>query len=394
MKLVVQYPPLHPGQLQVFNCAARFIVVAAGRRWGKTRLGTVLCLHTALSGGVAWWVAPTYRMAQVGWDLIAGMARQLGGLAELRYGDQQVKLINGGRIMIRSADEPDRLRGVGLDLVVVDEAAHMRDLNMLWEQILRPTLADRQGRALFISTPCGMNAFYDLFRRGADGTPGWTSFQFPSWDNPHLPAEEVEAMRQQMPALVFRQECAAEFVQVEGALFRREWFTIVDERPAARYVRSWDLAVTTKTVSDYTCGVLVGMQTDGTVVIADVVRGRWEWPDVVRVIANTARSDGASVVQGIEVVGTQAGVLQTLRRERQLADIAFRPLQVHADKITRVMPWLARAEQGKIALVRGAWNSTFLDEVCAFPEGQHDDQVDAVSGAMQMLAWDAYRWVR
>ena len=103
-------------------------------------------------------------------------------------------------------------------------------------------------------------------------------------------------------------------------------------------------------------------------------------------ISDTARADGPGVQQGIEDVGTQKGMLQILLAEPSLAGVTFLPVPVLADKVARVNPWLARAEQGKIALVRGEWNASFLDEVCAFPEVNHDDQVDAVSGAVQMLS--------
>jgi predicted phage terminase large subunit-like protein len=118
----------------------------------------------------------------------------------------------------------------------------------------------------------------------------------------------------------------------------------------------------------------------------DVARGRWEWPEAVKVISQTARSDGQAVIQAVETVGTQTGMLQTLMRDPMLMGLTFRPAQVHVDKLTRAMPWLARAEQGKLALVRGAWNAALIDECCGFPESDHDDQVDAVSGAVAMLA--------
>jgi len=120
-------------------------------------------------------------------------------------------------------------------------------------------------------------------------------------------------------------------------------------------------------------------------VIADVVRGRWEWPDAIKVIGQTAKSDGAKTWQGIEDVGMQKGMYQLLAREPSLVGYTFRPIRISNDKITRASPWLARAEQGKVAIVRGNWNHAFMDEICAFPEVKHDDQVDGVSGAVQML---------
>ena len=151
------------------------------------------------------------------------------------------------------------------------------------------------------------------------------------------------------------------------------------------WVRSWDLAFTEKTTSDWTAGAKMGVTQDGMIVIADVVSGQMEWPDAVRLIANTSKLDGTGVRQGIECVSAQVGVLQTLLRDPLLLAHTFTPIEVHRDKLTRALPLVARSEQGKLAIVRGNWNQAFVDELCAFPEGQHDDMVDACSGGMTLL---------
>ena len=109
-------------------------------------------------------------------------------------------------------------------------------------------------------------------------------------------------------------------------------------------------------------------------------------PLAVKTIAATAQADGQDVPQGIEVVGAQTGMIQTLLADPLLAGLTFTPIQVHHDKVTRALPVIARCEQGKLAIVRGGWNKTFLDELSAFPESKHDDQVDSLSAAMTMLA--------
>ena len=373
----------HPGQAHVHRNAARFTVLSAGRRWGKTRLGVNECFDVASQGGRAWWVSPSYKTADVGWRPL----RRLGGFvgAEIRRVDRRIVLPNGGEVTVRSADDPDSLRGEGLDLVVIDEAAHIRKFDVLWSQVLRASLSDRKGRALFISTPKGYNHFFELFQR-AENSDDWAAFQYPTATNPFIDPGEIEAARLDLPELVFRQEYMAEFVQLAGAMFRREWFSTLEEAPTCkRWARFWDLAVSTKTTADYTVGAKVGLTNDGTLVIADVVRGRWEWPDAIKVIGQTAKSDGAKTWQGIEDVGMQKGMYQLLAREPSLVGYTFRPIRISNDKITRASPWLARAEQGKVAIVRGNWNHAFMDEICAFPEVKHDDQVDGVSGAVQML---------
>jgi predicted phage terminase large subunit-like protein len=176
-------------------------------------------------------------------------------------------------------------------------------------------------------------------------------------------------------------------VQLAGAMFKRDQVRVLEAEPAGvRWVRSWDLAFTQKTTSDFSVGAKIGMMPDGTVVVADIIRGRWEWPAAVRKIGETATADGVAVQQGIEVVGAQVGAIQTLLADPLLAGFAFTSIQVHADKITRALPVVARCEQGKLAIVRGGWNREFLDELSAFPEVRHDDQVDAVSGGFTLLS--------
>src|SRR4051812_43994194 len=116
--LRVTLPGLHPIQREVALHPARFRVLAMGRRWGKTRLGVVLCLEDALRGGTAWWVAPSYKVAKVGWRMLRSVAVQIPGTV-LLDGEMEARLPTGGVVAIRSAANPDGLRGEGLTLAVV-----------------------------------------------------------------------------------------------------------------------------------------------------------------------------------------------------------------------------------------------------------------------------------
>ena len=153
----VTLPELHPSQLVIAQHPARFKVICCGRRWGKTILGIVLCISAALRGGRVWWVAPAYKEALEGWEylrrLVVGVTYERSELV--------ARFPGGGSIQIRTGDNPDALRGAGLDGVVLDEAAVMK--REAWELALRPALVDRQGWAVFISTPQHFNWFYDLY---------------------------------------------------------------------------------------------------------------------------------------------------------------------------------------------------------------------------------------
>ena len=214
----VKLPMLHSGQRVVADSPSRFAVLACGRRWGKTRLGSALCMYTALRGGRAWWTAPTYPVATVGWRLILALARQIPGVNILRA-ERLITLPTGGEIRVRSADNPDSLRGEGLDFVVLDEVAFMKE--DAWTHALRPALSDRRGGAMFISTPKGRNWFWRLWARGEDpDQPDWSAYHFPTSDNPFIPAGEIEAARHGLPERIFRQEYLAEFIDDAGGVFR------------------------------------------------------------------------------------------------------------------------------------------------------------------------------
>ena len=159
-KYVPKLPALHPGQLEVAKNPARWKILCAGRRFGKTRLGVQMCMEVALRGGRAWWVAPTFSIARVGWRDIAASAKSFPKEIEpkVSLANMQIDLANGGSIAVRSADNPQRLRGEGLDFLVMDEAAFVKP--EVWAEVLRPTLTERRGSALFISTPIGRDNWF------------------------------------------------------------------------------------------------------------------------------------------------------------------------------------------------------------------------------------------
>jgi hypothetical protein len=125
---------------------------------------------------------------------------------------------NDGFVQVKSAHDPDSLRGVGLDLVVLDEAAYMSEET--WIEALRPTLSDRKGRAVFLSTPNGRNYLYHLFLRGQGDDPEWKSWQLPTSANPFIDPAEIERARAELPEMIFRTEYLAEFLESGAGVFR------------------------------------------------------------------------------------------------------------------------------------------------------------------------------
>ena len=215
----LRLPAFHPRQAEIACHPARFRVAACGRRFGKTRLGAAICVKTAADGGRAWWVAPTYKVSEVGWRLIKRLAQQVPG-ADVKQAERLIFFPNGGEIQVRSADNPDSLRGEGLDFVVMDECAFIHE--DAWQEAIRPALSDRKGRAMFISTPKGRNWFYRLWQRCIDDHEAeWHGWQLPTAANPFIDPAEIEAARLGLPERVFAQEYLAQFLDDAGGVFRR-----------------------------------------------------------------------------------------------------------------------------------------------------------------------------
>jgi len=318
-------------------------------------------------------------------DTVVRRWREMCGdlIAEFNRSEMRCTLINGTEVLLRSADDPDHLRGPNIAACYVDEAAQIDGEAWL---ILLGRLREGRGRAWVTSTPKGHNWLWEFFIR--DKRDDCEVFHATTRDNPYVSQHFIESVYGRYTGAFARQELGGEFVNPEGALFRREWFKVVERAPdGLRWVRYWDLAASTRTTGDYTASAKCTLAEDGTLYIADVVRGRWEWPEARKVIIQTASAE-TGVEIGIEKVGFQLAAVQELLRERALVGIPMRGIEVDRDKIARALPWAARAEAGKVALVTGAWIAEFLGEVCDFPEGQHDDQVDAVSGAVRMLGGD------
>lgn len=172
----------------------------------------------------------------------------------------------------------------------------------------------------------------------------------------------------------------------EGARFKRSWFkeTVKTRPKVMQWVRYWDWAVTPEG-GDYTVGALIGKDEENKFCIADIVRGQWEWAEAEKIICATAEADGKEVWVGIEEVAKDTAFLKELKWKLMGDGYYLHALHPTKKKTVRSMLWEPMAEQGMIYFVKGEWISAFLHEVCSFPFGTHDDQVDSVSGGVEVL---------
>src|SRR5574343_1282567 len=174
--------PLSDAQAAVAMSPARFRVLISGRRFGKTHLAIrELARFARHPGKMVWYIAPTYRMAkQIAWQLLKNKLIQFRWVSRFNESDLTAYLKNGSVISLRGADKYDSLRGVGLDFIVMDEFADIK--NEAWTEVIRPTLSDTGGAALFCGSPKGFNWAYDLYHRGQAQEDNWRSWQFTTLD--------------------------------------------------------------------------------------------------------------------------------------------------------------------------------------------------------------------
>jgi predicted phage terminase large subunit-like protein len=323
------------------------------------------------------------------------LTRTGGVLRSFNKTDMTAQLVNGTNVLFRSADEPDRLRGVNLGWFFLDEGALCTQETWL---ILLGRLRESPGKAWICTTPRGFDWLHETFVKAS--SPDYAVIRSSTRDNSFLPADFVKRLESQYTHQWQQQEIEGAFCELEGTLFKRHWFQIVEhapdvhqlvgERTALRWHRYWDLAASTRQQADFSASACVALSPEGDVYIQNVLKLKAEWPVVRRCIIETAERE-PRVQLGIESAMHGLAAVQELRTLPELLGTAIKSICVDRDKISRALPVAARAEQGKVKLIRGDWISNFLDEATAFPHGAHDDQVDAVSGAFQMISTAAKR---
>lgn len=199
-------------QKTVANDSSRFKLVAAGRRSGKTTLSIrQICFYARIPNREIFYITSSYRAAKmIVWKPLLRMLTDLRWVAKINASDLSITLKNGSQISLKGSEDPNRLRGVSLDYVVIDEAAFC-DLETLWGEVVRPALADRLGGALFISTPLGKaNAFYDMYLDAQD-LKDWSTYTLTTLEAGFVPEKEIEAARADMTERQFKQEFEASF---------------------------------------------------------------------------------------------------------------------------------------------------------------------------------------
>lgn len=391
-----------PAQARVEASDARFKILRAGRRTGKTKIAarTIMRATIGSPNSMNWWVANTWKNTKRGYrQVLAMVPPEILAKPAPSADSNELALYfkNGATLEFYTAGTPDAMAGEGVHFVVVDEAALIPE--HVWFQIIRPTLMDVQGRALIVSTPRGRNWFWRLDDWGGFAgkhapKPGYESFHFTSYDNPYLPREDIEESRESMPERLFNQEVLAQYIANADALFNLEHAHVVEGYDPALAARQ-TLAVGIDLAKRIDFTVIWAMDSRGRLVFHDRFQQGISWPVQRELIVEHLRDLAEvadSVTVGIDSTGLGDVVYDDLDAlgEFDIVPINFSPVQKH--KMVKLLG--ADIEKQRVQLLESA-----MDEFEAYqysigpsgnfkysaPEGQHDDQVSAA-----MLA----NWVR
>ena len=385
---------LLPWQEEVMRSPARFKVIAAGRRTGKSHLAAVSLILSALDGkeGKTFYVAPTQGQARdTLWHTLFDIAGEI--IERSHVNNMEITLAGGNTIYLKGADRPDTLRGVSLKHLVLDEYAFMKP--DVFESILRPALADRQGSAIFIGTPEGRNHFFDLFD-GAGSWQDWENFHFTSFDNPIVDPKEIEHARQTLPSWAFQQEFMASFDARTGGMFDTDQFSYYEDstKQVGDHYITIDLAGFKQQGQrkakkrDNSAIAVTKVTPDGRWWVEDIIYGQWSLDQTCNEVF-AAVEKYKPIKVGIEKGIAQQAVMSPLgdlmRRKGRVfrVELLTHGNQKKEDRISWALE--GRFANGLIQLKKGEWNERFVDEAANFPSTLvHDDLLDALSYADQV----------
>jgi hypothetical protein len=378
----IRLPELHAVQQQIVSELARFSVLNCGRRFGKDILAINHLIEGALDQQQVAWFAPTYKQLTEVWRVVANVIEPV----TRRRSEQQhrAELLTGGVIDMWSLDQPDTARGRAYNRVIINEAAMVARLQEAWEQVIRPTLTDYHGTALFLSTPKGFNFFKTVYDRGQDGEqPDWQSWTFPTSANPYIDPVEIEAARRELPESVFSQEYLAAFIADETAVFRGLLHACVLDPNAPIEGHTYVVGCDWGKLNDFSVFSVVDATTREQVYIDRSNRIDYTM-QVGRLKALCERYRVRAVIAEANSMGQ--AIIEQVQRAR-IPVLSWTATQVTKQQMIEALA--LSIEQGQIKLLRDAVQMAELQAFTATktpsgllryaaPEGQHDDTVIAL----------------
>lgn len=382
----LKFPSPYPLQQEIINHPAKRKVICAGRRVGKTIMAGLMAVDAIMQGKRVVLSSTSQDQADVFWEYIVEWFSPLIGNGLYKNEVKRIIKHNGGQIHVKTGRHPDALRGGKADLLVLDECAFL-DADA-WGKVGAPMLADTEGTAVFISTPNRRNWFFQLYQNAVSDTSGhWAAWNFSTLENPHLPEASFKALVSDMTEEDYQQEILAQFLEGQGAVFRRieENCTLSPTEPiyGRRYIYGVDWAMQ----KDFT--VLVVMDADSRQMVAldrfngvswSLQRGRLKalcekYPPAL--IIAESNSIGSPNIEALEVEGLPVQAFETTASSKPPL-IESLVLAFERDEIKALND---RTLKGELMAYERKISATGRSQYSA-PEGMHDDTVMATA-----LAW-------
>ena len=296
----------------ILSGASKYHIANIGRQFGKSLMGMNLALYWMINSGPCkvMWVSPVYSQANKVQKELYGAIATSGLVKNNNFSSNELELKNGSRIIFRSAERYDNIRGETLDYAILDECAYMRD--EAWTEAIKPTLLVKGKKVLFISTPKGKSGwFYDLYQLGlSDDHPNYQAYRGSSYDTPFIDPHEIDEAKRTLPENVFKQEYLAEFIEGGGEVFSNIDQNTFDKWESGQgpYFAGCDIA----RADDYT--VMTVMDRSGRIV--EMYRqNNKEWNVMVNEMVAIAKKWNATVM--VEENGVGSPIFEMFKRQWQ-----------------------------------------------------------------------------
>ena len=371
MRAEVKLHKPHDAQRAVLESAARFRVLMCGRRFGKSLISQDISIESGIEGKYIAYITPNYQLGKIFFHEVLKLLPNT--IYSKNESDLVINFITGGSIRFFTGERLDAMRGLKFHLVIIDEASYIPNLEEGWQNSIRPTLTDFKGKAIFLSTPKGRNYFYSLYMKG--GEPGWESFKFTTYDNPHIDRGEIDDAKAQLPYAVFEQEYMANPMENAANPFGSQFINACTRplsiRPAKYY--GIDLA---KSV-DWT--VIIGLDDIGDV--ADYRRFQHDWLQTKNIIQQLPKNTpimidstgvGDAIVEDLQKhFNAMHGFKYTSTSKQQLMELLAS--SIHKNEIG----FPAGTIKDELEIFEYHFTSTGVRYQA--PQGFHDDCVNALA---------------
>ena len=366
---------------------------------GKTRVLCYSAILDCLQGRNSAIVSFNYRNLK---DVVLRTLKECADQMEIPHTENNSDMtfsLYGRPILLRSADNHDKLRSYNLSTVYMEEAREMT--NEVFEILLGRLREGENASWALVSTTNGKNWFYDIIKReGLEYIFNDDSYLAQNEqltvvrstidDSPFLPKAYVKELKRTYSSNFQQQELFAKIIDTQGSIIDSKWFKYGDFS-YKEGIRFWDIATTTKDTSDYSSGVLMKRSNEGKYYISDIINVKLSYPDLKKLIIKTAINDTDNVIIGFEQAGQQQLVIDDFRRLPELSQFNIKTYHPTKDKLSRGYPFISQIELGNVVLNKDSWNKPFIDQCTSFSKENigksqyHDDMIDACISAYNIL---------